>query len=82
MVATVPGGPNTSTSTCLGLNGTMSLPEPLGVEVTSWDAKMPCSRKTANPASAITTTATRYIQRPSSRRPIENRCIRDPFNAR
>jgi hypothetical protein len=66
-------------TTCFGLNGTMSLPEPLGVDVTSWDAKMPCRRYTAIPATASTTTATTTIQRWLSRRLIETRCIRDPF---
>ena len=82
MVATVPGGPKTSMTTCLGLNGTMSFSVPLGVDVTSWEAKMPCRRYTANPATATTSTATSSIQRRLSRRPIENRCIRDPFNER
>src|SRR5882762_10139574 len=40
---------------------------------------MPCSRYTAKPATAITATATNTIQRRLSRRPIETRCIRDPF---
>ena len=79
MVATVPGGPKTSKTTCFGLNGTMSFPEPLGVDVTSWEAKMPCSRYTANPATAITATATSTIQRCLRPRLIETRCIRDPF---
>jgi hypothetical protein len=40
---------------------------------------MPCSRYTANPATATTATATTTIQRWLSRRLIENRCNRDPF---
>ena len=82
MVATVPGGPKTSRTTCLGLNGTMSLAAPLGVEVTSLEAKMPFRRYTANPATATTSTATRSIHRRINRLPIENRGIRDPFDER
>jgi hypothetical protein len=63
MGATVPGGPKTSITTCLGLNGTMSFSLPLGVDVTSWEPKMPCRRYTAKPANATTTTATSSVQR-------------------
>ena len=72
MVATVPGGPKTSMNTYLGLNGTMSFSLPLGVDVTSWETKMPCRRYTAKLANATTTTATSSGQRRLSRRPIEN----------
>src|SRR3954470_7577034 len=82
MVATVPGGPKTSSTTCLGLNGTMSLAAPLGVETTSLEPKMPFKRYTANPATAMTSTATRIIHRRINRRPIENRDIGDPCDER
>jgi hypothetical protein len=79
MVATVPGGPKTSMTTCLGLNGTMLLSAPLGVETTSLEPNMPLRRYTAKPAMAITTTATSSIQRRLSERPSENPGIRDSF---
>src|SRR5271163_3706284 len=82
MVATVPGGPKTSKTTCLGLSGAASFTLPLGVDVTSCDAKMPFRRYTANPATATTSTATSSIQRRLSRLRIENRGIRDPFDKR
>src|SRR4051812_3678656 len=82
MVATVPGGPKTSRTTCLGLNGTMSLAAPLGVETTSLEPKTPFKRYTANPATAMTSTATRIIHRRINRRPIEDRGIRDPCGKR
>src|SRR4051812_1400506 len=75
MVATVPGAPNTSMTTCFGLNGTMSFAAPLGVDVTSCEPKMPFSRYTANPATATTSTATSSIHRFNSRLPSETRCI-------
>src|ERR1700684_4431441 len=82
MVATVPGGPKTSMTTCFGLNGATSVPLPLGVDVTSCDAEMLLRRYTANPATAMTTTATSSIQRrlnaPRIDAPrIDNRGIRD-----
>ena len=74
MVAVVPGAPNTSRTTCFGLNGTISLAPPLGVETTSWEPKMPFSRYTANPATATTSTATSIIHRrpsrPAERKPL------------
>src|SRR6476619_6644152 len=82
MVATVPGAPNTSMTTRFGLNGTISLAALLGVDVTSWEPKMPFSRYTAKPARATTTTATRSIHRRNNRLPMETRCIRDPFDER
>src|ERR1700755_1055194 len=82
MVATVPGGPNTSMTTCLGLNGWISSADPLGVDVTSFEPKMPLSRYTARPASATTKIATRIIHRRINRLPIETRGIRDPFDER
>src|SRR6476659_3143504 len=82
MVATVPGGPKTSRTTRLGLNGTMSFAAPLGVDTTSLEPNMPFKRYTANPATAMTSTATRSIHRRNNRLPIENRCIRDPFDER
>src|SRR4029078_2655338 len=82
MVATVPGAPNTSRTTCLGLNGTMLFSAPLGVEVTSREPKMPFSRYTANPATTTTSTATSSIHRRLSTPPSETRCIRDPFDER
>src|SRR2546426_7336172 len=82
MVATVPGAPNTSRTTCFGLNGTMLFSAPLGVDVTSWEPKMPFSRYTAKPARAMTNTATRSVHRRNNRLPMENRCIRDPFDER
>src|SRR6476646_11757155 len=82
MVATVPGAPKTSITTCLGLNGTISLAAPLGVDVTSLEPKMPFRRYTANPAIATTSTATRSIHRRNNRLPSENRCIHDPFDER
>src|SRR5690242_14896825 len=63
-------------TTCLGLNGWISLAAALGVEVTSLEPKMPFSRYTANPATAMTRTATRSIHRRNSRLPSEARCIR------
>ena len=69
-------------TTCLGLNGTISLAPPLGVEVTSWEPKMPFSRYTANPATATTTTATSSIHRRLNRLRSENPCIRMPFGER
>src|SRR6476661_3742437 len=69
-------------TTCLGLNGTISLAAPLGVDVTSLEPKMPFRRYTANPAIATTSTATRSIHRRNNRLPSENRCIRDPFDER
>src|SRR6185437_4733557 len=82
MVATVPGAPNTSMTTCFGLNGTISFAAPLGVDVTSLEPKMPFSRYTAKPARATRNTATRSIHLRNNRLPIENRCIRDPFDER
>ena len=43
---------------------------------------MPFRRYTANPATAMTSTATRIIHRRNNRLPIETRCIRDPFDER
>src|ERR1700754_2545381 len=82
MVATVPGAPNTSMTTCFGLNGTISFAAPLGVDVTSLEPKTPFNRYTAKPASATTSTATTSIHRRNNRLPIENRCIREPFDER
>src|SRR5689334_6153537 len=79
MVATVPGGPKTSITTCLGLNGTISFAAPLGVDVTSFEPKMPFSRYTAKPASATTATATSTIQRWPSRRVSEILWMRAPL---
>lgn len=42
-VATAPGAPKTST-TCLGLNGTISLDRPLLAEVLLCDPNIPCRR--------------------------------------
>src|SRR5690349_21653964 len=82
MVAIVPGGPKTSMTTCLGLNGTMSLAELSGVDTTSLEPKMPLRRYTAKAAMTTTTIATRIIHRRISRLPIETRCIPDPFDER
>src|SRR6185312_4707304 len=82
MVATVPGGPKTSITTCFGLNGTMSFAELSGVDTTSCEPKIPFKRKTANAAMRTTTRATRIIQCRINRDPIETRCIRDPFDER
>ena len=80
MVATAPGAPNTSITTCLGFNDTISLAALLGVDATSWEPKMPLSWYTADRATAKTTTANRTIQWCCAQRPIETRCIGDPFN--
>src|SRR3954466_16248056 len=82
MVATAPGAPKTSNTTCLGLNATMLFSAPLGVEVTSREPKMPFSRYTANPATTTTSTATSSIHRRLSTPPNETRCIPDPFDER
>src|SRR5271163_2670474 len=82
MVATEPGGPKTSKTTCFGLNGTTSFALPLGVDVTSCEAKMPLRRYTVNPATATTAAATSSIQRRLSPLLIENRGIGDPFDKR
>src|SRR5271167_898946 len=82
MVAAAPGAPNTSITTCLGLNDTISLAALLGVDATSWEPKMPLSWYTADPATAKTRTANRTIQWCCAQRPIETRCIGDPFNVR
>ena len=58
MVATDPGAPKTSRTTCLGLNGTISLARPLLAEVLSFEPKIPCKREIANPTTATTSTAT------------------------
>ena len=78
MVATVPGGPKTSMTTCFGLKGTISFAPPLGVDVTSCEAKMPLRRYTANPATTTTSSATSSIQRRLSPLRIETRGNRDP----
>jgi hypothetical protein len=64
------------------LNGTISFAALLGVDTTSREPKMPFRRYTANPATAMTSTATRSIHCRNNRLPIETRCIRGPFDAR
>ena len=44
IVAVVPGSPNTSSRTRLGLNGTISSAAPPGVAVSSCDPNAPCRR--------------------------------------
>src|SRR4051794_13946224 len=80
MVATVPGGPKTSKTTCFGLKGTISFAPALGVDVTSCEAKMPCRRETAKPATATMRTATSSIHRRFKEALSENCCIRDPLD--
>src|SRR6201999_339491 len=82
MVATAPGAPKTSRTTCLGLNGTISLARPLLAAVLLCEPKIPCRRSMANPASAITTTATSIIQPRLTRVAIEIRFTRSPFDDR
>lgn len=71
MVATVPGAPKTSRTTRLGLNGTMSLAAPLGVETTSSEPKMPFRRYTAKPRDRDD--EERHQNHPPSHQPVSDR---------
>src|ERR1700743_1161103 len=82
MVATAPGVPKTSRTSCLGLNGTISLARPLLAAVLLLVPKIPCNRKMANPATATTSTATSTIQPRLTRGAIEIPVTRWPFDDR
>ena len=69
MVATVPGGPNTSDDV-LGVERNNLVLTAAGRRRDVLEAKMPCSRYTVA-ATATTTAATRNIHRRRGRRPID-----------
>src|SRR5271157_2135968 len=62
MVATLPGGPQTSSNNFLGLNGFISSATAPPPKVLPCTPKMPCSRYTQNPETATTPAMTSTSQ--------------------
>ncbi len=69
-------------TTCLGLNGTISLAAPLGRGHDVLGAEDAVEAVDREARDRDDETATSTIHRRINRLPIENRCIRDPFDER